>query len=141
MWALSEAYVLLGLRSYPEWFWKALKWRPTHSSWRTSSSKWHDIFSPTTISFLIPFPSISPFHICFCLFFSYLLFSVLGSLLWVWCIIWEAMTTIDVYLVPIWIPQLHLIFTISCFSSLPLWSEHSHLLNHLVKFVFNENLP
>jgi len=140
VWAFSEAYVLLGLRSYFEWLGSSqVAVNTLILEHMTLQVAWH--CSPTIISFLIPFS----FH--FSIPFMFLSLNFLICCSWVSLIImsmvhhWKALTTIDVYLWPFHFHKLHIILTISCFSSLPLWSEPLQLLNHLVKFVSSGNLP
>jgi len=142
VWALSEAYVLLGLRSYLEWFGKF-----SSGGQHTRLGAHHTLSDVTFLTHHHKFShsiflQFLHFILCVCLFSFYFLL-LLGfthnheygaSFGRPW-------PPLMLTLCPVSIPQLHLILTITCFSSLPLWSEPSHLLNYLVKFVSIGNLP
>ena len=89
-------------------------------------SKWRDFLSYHKVSSSLPFVIFIyvflPFHIhhfsLFNLFFTWLFFF-----------------TCSLSLI-----SLHHLSPYNCLFSLPLWSEPSHLLNHLVKFISSGNL-
>ena len=84
--------------------WEVLKWRPTHSSWSISPSKWRDISHPPTISFFIPF---SPFH------FMFLSLSSLISCSWVSLIIMSMVHHLGGYVHHWCLPCAHLNYAIA----------------------------
>ena len=108
------------------WVFVHFKWRLFTTYLRVSSpSKWHDsyfhkhllISSPLCFSFLFLTPFFLTFtHLCLAFFIILCLFSCLLFL------------------------HLHHHNHHTCIFSLPSRSAPSHLLNHLVKFVSNENL-
>ena len=140
MWALTEVYVLLGLRSYLEWLGNSQVVANTlileHITLQVA---WH--FSPTIISFLIPFsfPFLHSIYVIVS-YFSYLLLLGFTHNYEYGASFERPWPPLMFTLCPFQFRKLHLILTISCFSSLPLWSEHSHLLNHLVMFQWESSL-
>jgi len=141
VWGVSKVWFFLD-RSYLSWVVWDSQVVVHHSSWWIPHPKWREPFSQSLHKLLFfhsfQFISISAFHTCLCLEFLLLVFLLLyayGSSFG------STMTTINVYLISISIPHCILSITYIDFSSLPLWSEPSHLLNRLVKFVSSGNLP
>jgi len=90
---------------------------------------WFILVSPSIsssfiISSIIPFPF---HHLKHVLSFAYLNFNSVLSL-FLYCLFNFA-------------PYLSSFSPYNCVFFLPLWNEHSHLLNHFVKLMSNENFP
>jgi len=110
--------------------WRALKWRPSHLSWKKTPLQvaWPTLFHHISFSFLHLFHFfITPFiFVLLCSYFPPL------SIRFPSCLY----VSFHVHL----ISALHHQSPYTCIFPLPSRSEPSHLLNHLVKFVSNRDL-
>ena len=140
MWGVCEVWILLA-RSYLK-LCETLKWRPfTHlGGYYTPSGVNHFhhrsiSFSSPTLFNSFPFPPfIHVFILNSCSWFCFCYMLMVHHLVWPWPPLMLTLLSFSFHI------AFHLSLYID-FSSLPLWSEPSHLLNHLVKFVSSENLP
>jgi len=95
-----------------------------HSKWCVHSISIFISF----LSFIFSFISITPYSFVF-MFLSFFLF------------FYSVIFILISFIYALSFPQSIIIFTMSCVFLSAFGSEHSHLLNHLVKFVSSGDLP